>query len=56
LTVAFLPINAVDRFIVVYLGSSPVLLSKMPVQKSLTLILGCGYDLVRSIFAQKGGQ
>jgi hypothetical protein len=36
-SLAFLPIKAVDRFIVVYLRSIPVRLSKMPAQKSLML-------------------
>jgi len=36
-SLAFLPINAAHRFIVVYLRSIPVRSSKMPAQKSLTL-------------------
>jgi len=37
LSLAFLPINAAGRFIVVYLRSIPVRLSKMPAEKLLTL-------------------
>jgi hypothetical protein len=36
-SLAFLQIQAVDRFIVVYLCSIPVRLSKMPAHKVLTL-------------------
>jgi hypothetical protein len=51
-----------DRFIVVYLCSIPVTLSKMPAQQKITidallmLILGHGYNHVVSIFAYKGSQ
>ena len=36
-SLAFLPIKAVDRIIVVYLREIPVRLSKMPAHKSSTL-------------------
>ena len=45
-TLAFLPILAGDKFIVVYLRSIPVILSKIPAQQSLTLRWRSIWDMV----------
>jgi hypothetical protein len=44
-SLAFLPINAADRFIVVYVGSIAGRLSKMPAQPSLTLRDGLFWNM-----------